>query len=355
MLSHHNILLPSSGDPPYPHAGHGARMLLPDLYQDAGQEDGKVYGSFEEAKIAYEFGVVGLRDEINVRNKDTGEKIKTTVGRIIFNEVLPKDIEFVNKTIDKSALKQISTRCSKILSYKDTGKVLDSIKNIGFRYATKSGTTIAMNDIEVPSEKTKILAAAEDKVATIENQYHRGLITEDERYSGVVRIWNETTDTITSTIQKNLNRYGGVYMMATSGAKGNISQIRQMAGMRGLMTDPAGKIIEFPIKSSLREGHSILEYFISTHGARKGLADTALRTSDSGYLTRRPQRCNRTCIHRPGLRHSRRHRVLGQAFSGYSGTHPQAVAAARVMETGEVIVPGMGNRRTDGRKNHGVG
>jgi DNA-directed RNA polymerase subunit beta' len=288
MLSHHNILLPSSGDPT---VSPTLDMVLGCYYLTSTRaqppDDGKVYGSFEEAKMSYELNVIDLREEINVRNKETGDRIRTTVGRIIFNDVLPKEIGYINMTIDKSALKKIATKCSKVLEDKETGKVLDKIKNLGFRYATKSGTTIAMNDIEVPAEKPKILAAAEDKVATIEGQFQRGLITEDERYGGVVRVWNETTDLITATIQKNLNRYGGVYMMATSGAKGNISQIRQMAGMRGLMTDPSGKIIEFPIKSSLREGHSILEYFISTHGARKGLADTALRTSDSGYLTRR--------------------------------------------------------------------
>src|SRR4030043_99026 len=250
-------------------------------------DEDKVYGSFEEAKLAYEFGIIDLQEEINVRVKETGERVKTSVGRIIFNEVLPEELGYYNKIIDKSTLKQIATKCSKILADEETGKVLDSIKRLGFRFATKSGITIAMNDIEVPASKPQRLAEAEAKVAIVENQYHRGLITEDERYNGVVDIWNETTNIITTTIQNNLDRYGGVYMMATSGAKGNISQIRQMAGMRGLMTDPAGKIIEFPIKSSLREGHSILEYFISTHGARKGLADTALRTSDSGYLTRR--------------------------------------------------------------------
>jgi DNA-directed RNA polymerase subunit beta' len=165
--------------------------------------------------------------------------------------------------------------------------ILDEIKALGFHYAAKSGITIAMNDIKVPDNKPDMLEEAEQRVAVIEDQYHRGLITEDERYNGIVGKWLETTDDITRTIQTNLDRYGGIYMMATSGAKGNITQIRQMAGMRGLMNDPSGKIIEFPIKSSLREGHSILEYFIGTHGARKGLADTALRTSDSGYLTRR--------------------------------------------------------------------
>ncbi|HTY82235.1 MAG TPA: DNA-directed RNA polymerase subunit beta', partial [Dehalococcoidales bacterium] len=288
MLSHHNILLPSSGEPTVTPT---LDMVLGCYYlttiHEKAAENAKVYGGFEDARLAYELGAIDLRDEIRIKNKETGEIIKTTVGRIIFNEVLPKELGFYNKIIDKSTLKQIATRCTKVMPDEETGKILDHIKHLGFRYASRSGTTIAVNDIEVPPSKPKLLAETEAKIATIENQYHRGLITEDERYNQVVDIWTETTNTITSTIQNNLDRYGGVYMMATSGAKGNISQIRQMAGMRGLMTDPAGKIIEFPIKSSLREGHSVLEYFISTHGARKGLADTALRTSDSGYLTRR--------------------------------------------------------------------
>jgi DNA-directed RNA polymerase subunit beta' len=288
MMSHHNILLPSSGEPT---VSPTLDMVLGCYYlttiRQTSTEEPKVYGGFEDAKLAYEFGAIDLREEIKVRMPETGERVKTSVGRIIFNEVLPKELGYYNKIIDKGILKQIATKCSKVLPDEETGKVLDSIKHLGFVYASKSGITIAMNDIEVPANKPQMLAEAEAKVATIESQYHRGLITEDERYNGVVDIWNEATNTITTTIQNNLDRYGGVYMMATSGAKGNISQIRQMAGMRGLMTDPAGKIIEFPIKSSLREGHSVLEYFISTHGARKGLADTALRTSDSGYLTRR--------------------------------------------------------------------
>jgi DNA-directed RNA polymerase subunit beta' len=287
MLSHHNILLPSSGEAT---VSPTLDMVLGCYYLTTikqPKENGKVYGSFEEAKLAYEFGNIDLQEEIEVRRETPSERLKTSVGRIIFNEVLPQELGYFNKIIDKATLKQIATRCCKLLPDEETGKVLDNIKRLGFQYAAKSGITIAMNDIEVPATKPQILADTEAKVATIENQYHRGLITSDERYNQIVDIWTETTNTITSTIQNNLDRYGGVYMMATSGAKGNISQIRQMAGMRGLMTDPAGKIIEFPIKSSLREGHSVLEYFISTHGARKGLADTALRTSDSGYLTRR--------------------------------------------------------------------
>jgi DNA-directed RNA polymerase subunit beta' len=165
--------------------------------------------------------------------------------------------------------------------------MLDNLKQLGFEYATKSGTTIAAKDIEVPRDKAKLLEEGDEKIAVIESQFNRGLITEDERYSSAIQVWTETTDKITETISQSLDRYGGVYMMANSGAKGNISQIRQMAGMRGLMTDPSGRIIEFPIKASFREGLSVMEYFISTHGARKGLADTALRTSDAGYLTRR--------------------------------------------------------------------
>jgi DNA-directed RNA polymerase subunit beta' len=288
MLSHHNILLPSSGEPTVTPT---LDMVLGCYYlttiRQFSDDQPRIFGSFDEAKLACEFGIVNLREEIEVRNKETGERLKTSVGRIIFNEVLPEELGYFNQIIDKTILKQIATKCSKILPDEETGNVLDSIKQLGFHYASRSGITIAVNDIEVPANKPQLLEDAEQRIATIEDQYHRGLITEDERYSGVVGVWIETTDNITRTIQNNLDRYGGIYMMATSGAKGNISQIRQMAGMRGLMNDPSGKIIEFPIKSSLREGHSILEYFIGTHGARKGLADTALRTSESGYLTRR--------------------------------------------------------------------
>ncbi len=289
MLSTHNMLLPSSGEP----------IITPTLDMVLGcyylttiipgaKGEGTLFGSFEEAKLTYELGHIDLRAEIEVRKQqENGQKIKTSVGRIIFNDVLPPELGFYNKAIDKSSLKQIVTVCYKLLSNEDTAEVVDSIKQLGFHYATKSGTTIAMSDIQVPQSKPKLLEEAGERVAIIENQYNRGLITEDEKYNNTIGVWMETTDKITDIISQTLDRYGGIYMMATSGAKGNISQIRQMAGMRGLMTDPSGKIIDFPIKSGLREGLSVLEYFISTHGARKGLADTALRTSDSGYLTRR--------------------------------------------------------------------
>jgi len=288
-LSRHNMLLPSSSEPT---VAPTLDMVLGCYYlttiRPGAKGEGTVIGSFEEAKLVYELGIIDLKAEIEVRDQENGgQRVKTSVGRIIFNKVLPPELGFYNRAIDKSSLKKIVTDCCKLISDEDTAAVLDSIKQLGFHYATKSGTTISMNDIEVPTSKSKLLEEAEERVTIIENQYNRGLITEDERYNGVVGTWMEVTDKLTNTISDTLNRYGGVYMMATSGAKGNISQITQMAGMRGLMTDPSGKIIEFPIKSSLREGHSVLEYFISTHGARKGLADTALRTSDSGYLTRR--------------------------------------------------------------------
>jgi DNA-directed RNA polymerase subunit beta' len=289
ILSTHNMLLPSSGEPivtPTLDMVLGCYYLTTIIPGAKGE--GAILGSFDEAKLAYELGHIDLRAEIEVRKQqEDGQRIKTSVGRIIFNDVLPPELGFYNKDIDKSILKQIVTDCYKLISNEDTAKVVDNIKQLGFRYATKSGTTIAMGDIQVPQSKPKLLEEAGERIAIIENQYSRGLITEGEKYDSTIAVWMETTDKITDTISQTLDRYGGVYMMATSGAKGNISQIRQMAGMRGLMTDPSGKIIDFPIKSGLREGLSVLEYFISTHGARKGLADTALRTSDSGYLTRR--------------------------------------------------------------------
>ncbi|MDD5126498.1 MAG: DNA-directed RNA polymerase subunit beta' [Dehalococcoidales bacterium] len=286
MLSSHNMLLPSSGEPTVTPT---LDMVLGCYYlttiKPGARGEPKVFSDFEDAKLSYELNAIDLREEIEVRRN--GEKLRTSVGRIIFNEVLPPELGFYNQAIDKSTLKQIATTCCRTLDNEVSSRVLDQIKNLGFKYASRSGITIAVNDVQVPAAKPQLLAAAEEKITAIEDQYSQGLITEDERYNGIVGVWMETTDQITSTISNTLDRYGGIYMMANSGAKGNISQIRQMAGMRGLMTDPSGKIIEFPIKSSLREGHSVLEYFISTHGARKGLADTALRTSDSGYLTRR--------------------------------------------------------------------
>jgi DNA-directed RNA polymerase subunit beta' len=289
MLSIYNMLLPSCGEPIMTPT---LDMVLGCYYltniRPGAKGEGKLFSNFEEARLAYELGVISLGAEIEVRNMDAGaQRLRTSVGRILFNDVLPPEFRFCNQVVDKAALKRLVLDCYRLLGNAPTVAMLDNLKQLGFEYATKSGTTIAAKDIEVPRDKAKLLEEGDERIAVIESQFNRGLITEDERYSSAIQVWTETTDKITETISQSLDCYGGVYMMATSGAKGNISQIRQMAGMRGLMTDPSGRIIDFPIKSSFREGLSVMEYFISTHGARKGLADTALRTSDAGYLTRR--------------------------------------------------------------------
>lgn len=288
MLSSHNILLPSSGEP----------IIAPTLDMVLGcyyltfakaeaKGEGMLFRSFEDAELAYNLDIIELSAEIEISNNGAEAPIRTTVGRIIFNSALPDDYGFINDVIDKSGLKRIILKCIKLYGSEEAAIIADNIKQLGFRYATKSGVTISASDIKTPAAKAGVLKKADEIVSQIEDQYYRGLITDDERYNSIVQLWNDTTNEITDIVSQSLDRQGGVYMMATSGAKGNISQIRQMAGMRGLMIDPSGKILEFPIRSGFHEGLSVMEYFISSHGARKGLADTALRTSDAGYLTRR--------------------------------------------------------------------
>jgi len=291
MLAVHNMLSPSSGEPI---VAPTLDMVLGCYYMTMVSEGaagtGTTHASFEDAQLSYELGQIDLRALIKVRqtsDHDGSGWLETTVGRIIFNDALPPVLGFRNQELDKAALKEIAGECYRLLETDEAVKVLDAIKDLGFRYATKSGTTIAINDVEVSPAKEGIVREAERKVALLEQQYMDGLITEEERYSTAVQIWTEVDEKLTHAIEENLGNYGGIYLMATSGAKGNIAQIKQMAGMRGLMSDPKGRIIDRPIKSNFREGLSVLEYFISTHGARKGLADTALRTADSGYLTRR--------------------------------------------------------------------
>jgi DNA-directed RNA polymerase subunit beta' len=301
MLSTKNLLSPSSGDPM---VAPRLDIVLGCYYLTAEREGGKgeyresgsngnrsvegVYGSFQEAILAYDLGIVELQARIKARDRRTGGKlIDTTVGRILFNEALPDEVGFRNETMDSKALKKVVQDCYRVLGMDGTSEVVDRLKDIGFKYATKSGVTISVSEIKVPEEKEDILAEAEKHVHEIDEQYQMGLITEQERYDARVDTWNDATEKLTAVIQKRLPEYGSVFLMATSGAKGNIAQIRQMAGMRGLMSDPSGRIIDLPIRGNFREGLSVLEYFISTHGARKGLADTALRTADSGYLTRR--------------------------------------------------------------------
>jgi len=289
MLSLKNLLLPSNGEPvtvPSLDMVLGCYYLT--IIKPNAKGTGKIFGSFSEAKLAYELDVIDLGAEIEVRDSDaTGSRIKTTVGRILFNDVLPVKLRFHNELVDKTAIRSLVSKCIDILGNIGTATVLDNLKQLGFTYATKSGISMSINDIEEPPGKVGILKQADKKIGVIEDQYNKGSITEEERYENAVETWLSTTDKIAEDIKLSLDPYGGISMMANSGARGNISQLTQMVGMRGLMTNPSGKIIDFPIKSSFRDGLSPMEYFISTHGARKGLADTALRTSESGYLTRR--------------------------------------------------------------------
>ena len=316
MLSTKNLLSPASGEPI---VTPSLDMVLGAYYMTEIDPNGKgayrpgngtpaqgVYASFEEAKLAHDLGYLDLRAPIRVRTTravQEGETVRqperdengnpkpfifeTTVGRIIFNEVLPEEIPFQNDLMDRGRLRKVVAMCYRQLGGERTAEVLDRLKDVGFHYATRSGVTFAIHEIQVPDSKEEILREAERRADELMEQYQMGLITEEERYQGTVEIWNEATAKIEETIKAHLHEYGSLNYMASSGTKGNITQIRQMAGMRGLMADPSGKIIELPIKSSFREGLTVLEYFISTHGARKGLADTALRTADSGYLTRR--------------------------------------------------------------------
>ncbi len=316
LLSTNNLLSPASGNPT---VAPSLDMVLGCYYMTDidpkargayrpanGRVAVGVYGSPEEAKLAFDLGVVDLRAPIMVRSpravqaggvrsdpeldaqgRPKARMFETTVGRIILNETLPDSLPFQNDGMDRPHLREVVALCYRELGGERTAEVVDRIKNTGFHYATRSGVTIAIHEIQVPKQKEEFLREADKKVDALREQFDMGLITEEERYEGTVKIWGETTTKVENAIKERLPEYGSLNYMASSGTKGNITQIRQMAGMRGLMADPNGKVIELPIRGSFREGLTVLEYFISTHGARKGLADTALRTADSGYLTRR--------------------------------------------------------------------
>ena len=253
-------------------------------------ENGEKLPAFEDlnaAVIAYEHRQIGLQQWIRVRWQ--GELIRTTVGRVIFNDAFPVSWgeKFRNHTIDKSALKKLITECYRRHGNAETAGFLDAIKVLGFRYATQSGTTVSISDIVVPDAKFKILDTAQSEVDKLADFFDQGFINGDEQYNKTIQIWSKASEEVTAAMQAAQNPLNPVFMMATSGARGSINQVKQLGGMRGLMSDPSGRILEIPVKASLKEGLTVLEYFISTHGARKGLADTALRTADSGYLTRR--------------------------------------------------------------------
>ncbi|MCK8828364.1 DNA-directed RNA polymerase subunit beta' [Natroniella acetigena] len=287
MLSTYNLLSPADGEAiavPSQDMVLGAYYLT--IIKEGAKGEGKFFGTSADVIKAYENDKVELQTEIKYR-LDNGEWIETSVGRVIFNDVLPEQLPFYNKVFDKGELGDLITESYKKLGSNYTADILDAVKNLTFEYATKSGITIGVTDVDIPDKKYDILDESEKKVSKVERQYRRGLITEKERYQRVISIWGKAKDRVTEALIDNLGEFNPIHMMATSGARGNKSQITQLGGMRGLMADPSGRIIDMPIKTSFREGLTVLEYFISTHGARKGLADTALRTADSGYLTRR--------------------------------------------------------------------
>ena len=307
MLSANNLLKPQDGKPvtvPTQDMVLGSYYLT--LVKDGDKGEGKVFSDVDEAMMAYKNGIVTLHARIKVRmyKEIDGVKqhkiINATVGQLIFNEHIPQDLGFVdrsdpNKAFDleftklatKKQLGIIIDRCIRVHGFTETADVLDNIKALGFKYSTQGAITVSVSDIKVPEVKKQYLAEAEEQVEKITKQYRRGMLDDDERYNAIIKVWTDTNDKLTKALMDNLDDLNPIYMMANSGARGSVNQIRQLAGMRGLMANTSGKAVEIPIRANFREGLNVLEYFISTHGARKGLADTALRTADSGYLTRR--------------------------------------------------------------------
>ncbi|HEU5298488.1 MAG TPA: DNA-directed RNA polymerase subunit beta' [bacterium] len=288
MLSAYNILSPAYGKAI---TSPTRDIVLGSFYltqEKAGAKgEGKIFSTPNEAILAYESGAAALHARIKVRLTHDSEPVETTVGRVIFNEAIPEELRFINDVADRKVLSTLVSEAYNRLGSTKTVLLLDAMKDLGFKYATKSGAGIAIDDIAIPKDKDRILAAADKRIQDIETQFRRGLITGGEKYQRTIDVWTKATEEITEAMLQNFDPFNPLYMMAQSGARGNIQQIRQLAGMRGLMTDPSGRIIELPIKANFREGLTVLEYFISTHGQRKGLADTAIRTSESGYLTRR--------------------------------------------------------------------
>ena len=308
MLSVNNLLKPQDGKPvtvPTQDMILGAYYLTMQI--DGEKGEGMYFSSKDEALMAYQNGDVGLHAKVRVRmtkeleNGEIKQKtINATVGRLIYNEGIPQDLGFVDRTdpekefdleidfpVIKKNLGQIVAKCINAHGLSETAEVLDYIKATGYKYSTKGAITVSVADVAVPEAKKDILAKAEEDVENILKQFKRGLITESERYDAVIKVWEKATADVTEAMKANFDELNPIYMMAQSGARGNMNQLRQIAGMRGLMANTSGKAVEIPVKSCFREGLDALEYFISSHGARKGLTDTALRTADSGYLTRR--------------------------------------------------------------------
>ena len=308
MLSVNNLLKPQDGKPvtvPTQDMILGSYYLTMEIEGEVGE--GKYFSCPEEAIIAYENKQLGMHAKIIVRmtkvdeeGNQTQGKIETTVGRIIYNKGIPQDLGFadrsdkendfdleVNFVVNKKKLGKIVEKCIEKYGLSRSAELLDYIKSTGFKYSTQGAITVSVDDVKVPEAKKTILEDASKQVENVSKQYKRGLITEEERYQSVIKIWEKATNDVKDAMKENFSELNPVYMMSESGARGNLDQLKQIAGMRGLMASTTGKTVEIPIKSSFREGLDVLEYFISAHGARKGLSDTALRTADSGYLTRR--------------------------------------------------------------------
>ena len=307
LLSPNNLLKPSDGAPvTVPSQDMILGMYYLTLTKDGEPGEGKVFKDENEALLAYDNHEVSLHARIKVRKTMEFNGVKetrivpTTVGFIIFNEAIPQNLGYIDRTneedkfryeidflVDKKGIGKIINRCINKCGSTETAVVLDKIKALGYKFSTRAALTVSVSDMEIPKEKGEYLKEAEDKVEVITKKFRRGLMTDEERHNKVIEAWNIANDKITDALLKGLGKYNNIFMMANSGARGSNSQIKQLAGMRGLMANPSGGIIELPIKSNFREGLTVLEYFISAHGARKGLTDTALRTADSGYLTRR--------------------------------------------------------------------
>ena len=307
LLSPNNLLKPSDGGPV---AVPSQDMVLGIYYltqeRPGAKGEGKIFKSINEALLAYENGVITLHAKImvhvakNINGEEVSGNIESTLGRLIFNEILPQDLGYVDRSkeenlllpevdfhVGKKQLKDILQHVINTHGTTTTAEVLDDIKAMGYKYSTRAAMTVSISEMTVPPVKKQLLAEAEKKVEQITVKYNRGQATDEERHKNVIRVWQETDDKIKDALLQGLDKYNNIFMMADSGARGSNQQIKQLAGMRGLMADTSGNTIELPIKSNFREGLDVLEYFISAHGARKGLSDTALRTADSGYLTRR--------------------------------------------------------------------
>ena len=307
MLAAGNLLKPSDGKPvtvPTQDMVLGSYYLTYEREGELGE--GKAFGNEDEAQMAYDNGVIGLHAKIRVRRtlvidgEEKSRMVETTIGRIIFNRPIPQDLGFVDRSdpdnlfeyevnfkVGKKQLSQIIEKCIKVHGTADTSEVLDAVKSQGYHYSTVAALTVSVVDATIPPAKKELVKAAEDQVDEIVDLFEQGLMSEEERYRNVVRVWNETTEKVGAALNDNMDPYNPIFMMADSGARGSSAQIRQLAGMRGLIANTSGRAIEVPIRANYREGLNVFEYFIASRGARKGLADTALRTADSGYLTRR--------------------------------------------------------------------